>query len=322
MIAPEINPKTMDYVVEFIQNGGKLNVGGDVLLGIDKWETLVDKPPIINQLLLNMKNELTSAKQMAAQPLQPKPTDALLNQFIIAGFQKKGMDWLDNKIKDITPLILSPHVLHAKPGELPVNTPFKVRLSNGRVEDVVYLGRSLSDDGTAFTLSFKVNESVKQVTIANPSAVLVNSTGPTLAKDSEYGLVVPGELINLLVSEGDQLTAGAPMATVESMKMQIDIDVPQWLDGARVNRICSGIKTRTATTQGSILPKNGAVFGYTPKRQYSMAAWSKNTKKSQGGRMGLVKNIPIRTRVVAGVVAIGHAWINSRHGVGFNIQNK
>ena len=114
---------------------------------------------------------------MAAQPLQPKPTDALLNQFIIAGFQKKGMDWLDNKIKDVTPLILSPHVLHAKPGELPVNTPFKVRLSNGRVEDVVYLGRSLSDDGTAFTLSFKVNESVKQVTIANPSAVLVNSTG-------------------------------------------------------------------------------------------------------------------------------------------------
>ena len=196
------------------------------------------------------------------------------------------MDWLDNKIKDITPLILSPHVLHAKPGELPVNTPFKVRLSNGRVEDVVYLGRSLSDDGAKFTLSFKVNESVKQVTIANPSAMLVNSTGPTLAKDNEYGLVVPGELINLLVSEGDQLTAGTPMATVESMKMQIDIDVPQWLDGARVNRICSGIKTRTATTQGSILPKNGAIFGYTPKRQYSMAAWSKNTKKSQRDRMG------------------------------------
>ena len=85
----------MDYVVEFIQNGGKLNVGGDVLLGIDKWETLVDKPPIINQLLLNMKNELTSAKQMAAQPLQPKTTDALLNQFIIAGFQKKAwIGWI------------------------------------------------------------------------------------------------------------------------------------------------------------------------------------------------------------------------------------
>ena len=41
-----------------MKNGGKLKVGGDVLIGLKRWETLVAKPDEVDTLLTNMSEEL------------------------------------------------------------------------------------------------------------------------------------------------------------------------------------------------------------------------------------------------------------------------
>ena len=75
---------------------------------------------------------------MASSPIMPKPTDSFADKLLLAGFQEKGLEYHNGDIPDRTPLIFAPHVLHAKPGTLPKNTPFKVRLADGKVEDVIF----------------------------------------------------------------------------------------------------------------------------------------------------------------------------------------
>ena len=39
---------------KWVNGGGKLKVGGDVLVGLSRWETLVPKTKEVDQLLKNM----------------------------------------------------------------------------------------------------------------------------------------------------------------------------------------------------------------------------------------------------------------------------
>ena len=48
---------------DWVANGGKLKIGGDVLVGLHRWETLVDKPEAVDQLLSNMSEELNAAME-------------------------------------------------------------------------------------------------------------------------------------------------------------------------------------------------------------------------------------------------------------------
>merc|ERR1712070_107072 len=61
MIDPAIEPKTADKVREWVNGGGKLKVGGDVLVGLKRWETLVSKTAEVDKLLENMPDELEAA---------------------------------------------------------------------------------------------------------------------------------------------------------------------------------------------------------------------------------------------------------------------
>ena len=70
MIEPAIEPKTKEAVEAYIAKGGKLKVGADVLIGLQKWETLVAKPEkVVDQLLKNMSDELSAAE--GAKKFQP-----------------------------------------------------------------------------------------------------------------------------------------------------------------------------------------------------------------------------------------------------------
>merc|ERR1740138_366753 len=53
MIEEGIKPKTAEAVRAWVNNGGKLKVGGDVLVGLKRWETLVPKTPEVDKLLQN-----------------------------------------------------------------------------------------------------------------------------------------------------------------------------------------------------------------------------------------------------------------------------
>merc|ERR1740138_808048 len=61
MIEAGIQPKTAEAVRAWVNGGGKLKVGGDVLVGLKRWETLVPKTPEVDKLLENMSEELQAA---------------------------------------------------------------------------------------------------------------------------------------------------------------------------------------------------------------------------------------------------------------------
>merc|ERR1712032_1226435 len=67
MIEPLIEPKTVERVRAWVNGGGKLKVGGDVLVGLKRWETLVQKTPEVDKLLENMPDELAAAMGASAK---------------------------------------------------------------------------------------------------------------------------------------------------------------------------------------------------------------------------------------------------------------
>ena len=54
MIEEGIQPKSAEAVRRWVNGGGKLKVGGDVLVGLSRWETLTQKTKETDQLLKNM----------------------------------------------------------------------------------------------------------------------------------------------------------------------------------------------------------------------------------------------------------------------------
>merc|ERR1712038_971708 len=72
MIETGIEPKTADAVRAWVNGGGKLKVGGDVLVGLKRWETLVPKTPEVDKLLENMSDELEAALAQKAKLITKK----------------------------------------------------------------------------------------------------------------------------------------------------------------------------------------------------------------------------------------------------------
>merc|ERR1712048_1263194 len=118
MIEDGIQPKTAEKVREWVNKGGKLKVGGDVLVGLKRWETLVAKTPEVDKLLENMSEELEGAlaanlKLVEATDL---PTSFSACQIHTAlGYQAKGLEFVQKTQPsgaDLTPLLVAPEVLH------------------------------------------------------------------------------------------------------------------------------------------------------------------------------------------------------------------
>merc|ERR1712070_345140 len=132
MIEPSIEPKTADKVREWVNKGGKLKVGGDVLVGLKRWETLVPKPPEVDKLLANMSDELAAAlaqtsKQVAPADLPQSFTTA--QRHVSLGYQAKGLEFASKTQAtgaDLSPLLLAPHVLHRQRKALAQGTQFEL----------------------------------------------------------------------------------------------------------------------------------------------------------------------------------------------------
>merc|ERR1719446_7266 len=123
MIENGIEPKSADTVRAWVNGGGKLKVGGDVLVGLKRWETLVPKTPYVDKLLANMPDELNGALAQGAKLVHAKdlPADFTAAQVHTAlGYQQKGLDFATSVKKgtDLSPLLIAPTVLHSKPRSL------------------------------------------------------------------------------------------------------------------------------------------------------------------------------------------------------------
>jgi len=263
MIEPGIEPKTPEAVRAWVNRGGKLKVGGDVLVGLKRWETLVPKTPEADKLLENMKDELEAglgakAKLIGVSNLPAGFTPAQTHTAL--GYQQKGLDFatLQAQGKDLSPLLLAPHVLHAKPRALAAGTSFQLLVDSGAVRqrnEVQFTGFGTASNSDIVMTFLHEGQSV-QVTMPDPDAAkgAVAKSGPRKADPGnlmELGTLVPGELLMYNVDVGDKLEAGAPLCVLESMKMEMKISVPDELDGLVVKSLpCKG---RTKEKQGDLL---------------------------------------------------------------------
>jgi biotin carboxyl carrier protein len=263
MIESGIEPKTPEAVRSWVNKGGKLKVGGDVLVGLMRWETLVPKTPEVDKLLENMADELQAAlaQQTMLIGLEDLPANFTAAQKHTAlGYQQKGLDFVTLQAKgmDLSPLLLAPHVAHARPRALAVGTRFDVlpdptNLSKRSQVEFLGFGTAPNKD---ILLNYLHEGQLVQVSMTDPNAVAGTAvaSGPRKADPGnrlELGTVVPGELLSYSIEVGDTLKAGAPFCVLESMKMEMKISVPDELDGLVVKALpCKG---RTKEKQGDIL---------------------------------------------------------------------
>merc|ERR1719145_8038 len=131
MIEPGIEPKTVEQVKKWVNGGGKLKVGGDVLVGLKRWETLVPKTPEVDKLLANMPDELEAALGQKAKLVGPSGLPAHLTveqRHNALGYQQKGLEFATAQAKgtDLSPLLLAPTVLHRQPRTTPAGTRFEL----------------------------------------------------------------------------------------------------------------------------------------------------------------------------------------------------
>jgi len=257
MIEEEIEPKTAANVRAFIARGGKLKVGGDVLVGLSRWETLVPKPEVVNELLVNMKDELTAALEQGAKVIEHLPLHfSTAQKFTALRFQQKGMDFIrsQGEGKDLTPLLTAPQILHRKPRTTQPGTRMTLFINNERTK-IDFLGFGTAPSGD-ITLGFR--HAGEEITVTHPDPNNVNKTVVVKgrrkadpANKSHYGTVVPGELLSYSVAVGETLQKGKPLCVLESMKMEVKISVPDSCHGMKVVALpCRG---RTAELQGDIL---------------------------------------------------------------------
>lgn len=265
MIEKGIEPKTAEAVRKWVNGGGKLKVGGDVLVGLKRWETLVPKTPEVDKLLANMPEELAAAmaqhsKLLGPEDLPEHPPLTLRQQHTALGYQQKGLDFAKSQYKctDLSPLLIAPHVLHAKPRQLPVGSRFELlvdprdMLKHAEIEFVGFGVHPNKD----LVVNFKHNDTVVPVVLPDPDldSVVKRDKGPRKAAPGnklEFGTVVPGELLSYAVKVGDVLKKGAPLCVLESMKMEMKISVPNELDGLVVKSL--PLNGRTKEKQGDIL---------------------------------------------------------------------
>lgn len=263
MIEDGIQPKTAEAVRKWVNGGGKLKVGGDVLVGLKRWETLVPKTPESDKLLANMSDELESAMGQSSKliGIDSLPADFTAAQRHTAlGYQRKGLEFATAQAKgtDLSPLLVAPHVLHRQPRTLPKGTRFQLLVnpsdSTSRAE-VEFCGFGKAENSD-ITMGFLHEGVGVQIALPDPDAAMVATadSGPRKAAKGnkfEMGTAVPGEVISYSVKPGDKLKAGAPLCVLESMKMEMKVSVPDEADGLQVKSLpCKG---RTAEKQGDIL---------------------------------------------------------------------
>jgi hypothetical protein len=233
MIEEGIQPKSAEAVKAWVKNGGKLKVGGDVLVGLKRWETLVPKSPYVDMLLKNMDAELqgalgANARQITMDDLPAGATSEQIHNAL--GYQQKGFDFakaIKTGTGDLSPLLTAPIVLHGKPLSLPAGTKFEVFDKPGDLytkEQVEFTGFGKLANGD-LTLGFKIRGNEIKTSMPDPNAAVgaTAASGPrkaTPGNKHELPCIVPGEVLTYSVKVGDVLKAGDPLCVLESMKMK------------------------------------------------------------------------------------------------------
>ncbi len=103
----------------------------------------------------------------------------------------------------------------------------EVQLEEGKILVIKLIEIKDADEDGNRELTFQVNGLIRQIKIKDKAAVTKASQQSILMADadSEYeiGANIPGNIVKVLVKEGEKVTASQPIAVIEAMKMETNI---------------------------------------------------------------------------------------------------
>lgn len=130
----------------------------------------------------------------------------------------------------------------------------EVKLAEGKELMVKLLEIKAVDDEGNREVVFQVNGSIRAVKINDKQALTKVGKDSVLTvnpdDETEIGANIPGTIMKVLVSPGDSVTAGQPVAVIEAMKMETNIIAA--IDGI-VDKIC--VKEGQQAVAGQLIAK-------------------------------------------------------------------
>ncbi|MFU8812062.1 MAG: biotin/lipoyl-containing protein [Balneolaceae bacterium] len=94
-------------------------------------------------------------------------------------------------------------------------------------------------------------------TVKDDQQLLLEKLGFKTHIETSAGAVaapMPGKILELLVAEGDEIEAGAPVAILEAMKMENELKAP-----------CSGVVSTVSVSVGTNVEKNQPLIDIEPR---------------------------------------------------------
>ncbi len=106
----------------------------------------------------------------------------------------------------------------------------EVKVAEGHKLIIKLVEVKTNDDGTK-DLVFEVNGNRRVITIKDKNAVNLKSASiekvmADTGNQYEIGANIPGNVYKILVSQGDKIEAGQPIAVLEAMKMETNVLAP------------------------------------------------------------------------------------------------
>ncbi len=103
----------------------------------------------------------------------------------------------------------------------------EVEISEGKILVIKLVEIKNPDEDGNRELIFQVNGLMRQITINDKAAVTKASKQMVVTADPddehEIGANIPGNIVKILVKEGEEVKAGQPIAVIEAMKMETNI---------------------------------------------------------------------------------------------------
>ncbi len=230
-----IQPKTVTAALTYIQKGGQLAIATPILNGLQEWKTLLERPEIIGQLLIN--HGLSAAPivhvQSNKEPLDIESKRATLQAELlktnatdrematVIGFDKIGLDSLKHRDhstitdgpRDMTVMMNSPAFVHSQSKQ--EGDSFHLygeKITIGKIKDgcVDYLfqGHTIRTKG--------IDPHLQGHAAVKPVRYVKN-------KKTELGAPMAGTLVGFFVKPGDVVKKGQTLAVVEAMKMEHNV---------------------------------------------------------------------------------------------------
>jgi len=244
-----INPKTPQAVIDYIHQGGQLEVSLDVLIALQEWETLLPRPAIVDQLLINhgMTPHPKNADALMNKPLdieaeraklqskipRTKVTDRVLST--VVGFDDIGQNSLiarDTGL-DITPLMSCPEFVHNRHKK--VGDSFTIY-----GKKVTVLRLVTNEKAGTVEVDFNVSDRIIRMYGIDPNPkknAAVKKVQLVTDKKREIGAPWTGRLNSLFVVPDQVLKKGDEIASLEAMKQTYDIRATADMEGKKITTV-------------------------------------------------------------------------------------